>query len=130
MQFALCYYLYAPILGQCSKNPLKPPRIGRSILTIISLNLAVSHFQRPSTDVYVKACSKADLLLDNNFSVIVKMGCSDAPKPIVHAFLRPSIIFFPTVFISYISIYLNTVPKILLQHPRKWIAVANEKQRV
>jgi len=37
------------------------------------------------------------------------MGCSDAPKPIVNAFLRPSIIFFPTVFISYI--YIQGDPK-------------------
>jgi len=82
------------------------PRIGSSIITIISLNLAVSHFQRPSRNVYVKAFSKADLLLDNNLCVIAKMECSDAPKPIENAFLRPSIIFFPTVFINYIYIEL------------------------
>ena len=56
--------------------------------------------------MYVKAFSKADLLLDNNLSVIAKMECSDAPKPIENAFLRPSIIFFPTVFINYIYIYI------------------------
>ena len=94
MQFALFQYLYALILGQCSKNALKLPKIGSSIVTIISLNLAVSHSQRPSRNVYVKEYSKADLLLDNNLSVIGKMECSDAPKPIVNAFLRPSIIFF------------------------------------
>jgi len=69
------------------------------------LNLAVSHIQRPSRNVYVKAYSKADLLLDNNLCVIAKMECSDAPKPIVNAFLRLSIIFFPTVFINHIYIY-------------------------
>ena len=56
--------------------------------------------------MYVKAFSKADLLLDNNLSVIAKMDCSDAPKPIENAFLRPSIIFFPTVFINYIYKYI------------------------
>ena len=55
--------------------------------------------------MYVKAFSKADLLLDNNLCVIAKMECSDAPKPMENAFLRPSIIFFPTVFINYI--YIN-----------------------
>ena len=94
-------YFYALFLGQCSKNALKLPRLGSSIITIISLNLAVSHFQRPSRYMYVKAYSKVDLLLENNFSVIAKMGCSDAPKPIVNAFLRPSIIFFPTVLMNY-----------------------------
>jgi len=88
--------------GTMLQNPLKLPGIGSIILTIISLNLAVSHIQRPSRNVYVKAYSKADLLLDNNLCVIAKMECSDAPKPIVNAFLRPSIIFFRTVFIIYV----------------------------
>ena len=83
-------------------HALKLPRIGSSIITIISLNLAASHFQRPSRHVYVKSFSKADLLLDNNLCVLAKLECSDEPKPIVNAFLRPSIIFFPTVFINYI----------------------------
>ena len=89
MQFAFFKYLYAPILGQCSKSALKLPKIGSSIITIITLNLVVSHFQWPSRNVYVKEYSKADLLLDNNLSVIAKMECSDAPKPIENAFLRP-----------------------------------------
>ena len=52
--------------------------LGVIILTIISLNLVGSQFQRPSRNVHVKACSKADLLLDNNLSVIAQMCCSDA----------------------------------------------------
>ena len=77
----------------------------------MSLNLAVSHFKRPSRNVYVKAYSNADLLLDNNLSVIAKMGCCDAPKPIVNAFLRPSFfeneIIFLTVYQGYIIIFLT-----------------------
>ena len=88
------------------KNALRLPSIGSSILTSIPLNLAVSHFQRPSRNMYVKAYSKADLLLDNNLSVTAKMGSSDAPKPIVNAFLRPSIVFFSTVFINHIYVYI------------------------
>ena len=80
MQISLSSYLYAVILGQCSKNALKLPRIGSIILTIISLNLAVSHLQRPPINAYVKAYSRADLFLDNNHSVITKMGSSDTPK--------------------------------------------------